>query len=401
MTKRRSRGDGGLHWDDNRKRWIATASLGFDSNGKRLTKRASGKTKTEAKDKLKEILRDLDDGLPVGPDGYTVADAVNAWLAFGLNGRSAGTVSNYHCLAEKHIVPKIGWQSLRKLSAEDVDKWLAGMTVELSTRTLRLLHSLLSRAVKHAQARDKVKRNVVALCEIPTGLDGRPSKALTLEQAEAVLNAARNSPYHAYIVLSILLGARTEELRALTWDCVDLVGKPDADEPMLPSIAVWYSVREGGDTKTRKSRRTLAMPTRCVEALAEHRDMQDARRKAIRQRQAAGGPRAIHARWEDNNLVFASEVGSALDSHNVRRGFRRVLKDAGAGLVPGEWTPREMRHSFVSLLSSEGVRLEDIARLVGHSGTAVTEAVYRHQIKPVMEEGATAMDRIFPGKPKP
>ncbi|REH46269.1 hypothetical protein BCF44_107402 [Kutzneria buriramensis] len=38
---------------------------------------------------------------------------------------------------------------------------------------------------------------------------------------------------------------------------------------------------------------------------------------------------------------------------------------------------------------------------MGHSGTAVTEAVYRHQIKPVMEEGATAMDRIFPGKPRP
>jgi integrase len=66
-----------------------------------------------------------------------------------------------------------------------------------------------------------------------------------------------------------------------------------------------------------------------------------------------------------------------------------------AGLTPEEWTPREMRHSFVSLLSDSGVPLEDIARLCGHSGTAVTEAVYRHQIRPVMIEGATAMDRIF------
>jgi integrase len=66
-----------------------------------------------------------------------------------------------------------------------------------------------------------------------------------------------------------------------------------------------------------------------------------------------------------------------------------------AGLVGKEWTPREMRHSFVSLLSDGGVPLEHISRLVGHSGTAVTEAVYRRQIRPVMEEGATAMDRIF------
>ena len=63
MTKRRSRGDGGLHWDEKRQRWIATANLGFDPSGKRIVKRGSGRTKTEAKNKLKEVLRDHEDGL--------------------------------------------------------------------------------------------------------------------------------------------------------------------------------------------------------------------------------------------------------------------------------------------------------------------------------------------------
>ncbi|PRX51355.1 hypothetical protein B0I33_101509 [Prauserella shujinwangii] len=64
---------------------------------------------------------------------------------------------------------------------------------------------------------------------------------------------------------------------------------------------------------------------------------------------------------------------------------------------PVQWpsTTREMRHSFVSLLSDARVPIEDIARLCGHSGTAVTEQVYRHQIRPVMVEAATAMDDIF------
>ena len=91
-------------------------------------------------------------------------------------------------------------------------------------------------------------------------------------------------------------------------------------------------------------------------------------------------------------------VGTELDSHNVRRSFRAVLK--AAGLKAEEWTPREMRHSFVSLLSDSGVPLEHISRLVGHSGTAVTEAVYRQQIRPVMEEGATTMDVVF-GEERP
>jgi site-specific recombinase XerD len=113
---------------------------------------------------------------------------------------------------------------------------------------------------------------------------------------------------------------------------------------------------------------------------------------AHRTRQAAARTVAGD-RWAHLDLVFASETGTALDAANVRRGFRRIA--AVAGLDATLWTPRELRHSFVSLLSDDGVPLEQISRLVGHSGTSVTELVYRKQIRPVLDDGATAMDRIF------
>ncbi len=68
---------------------------------------------------------------------------------------------------------------------------------------------------------------------------------------------------------------------------------------------------------------------------------------------------------------------------------------AAAGLDPTDWSRRELRQSFVSLLSGDGVPLEDIADLCGHAGTIVTEKVYRHQLRPVLLTGAAAMDRIF------
>jgi hypothetical protein len=46
--------------------------------------------------------------------------------------------------------------------------------------------------------------------------------------------------------------------------------------------------------------------------------------------------------------------------------------------------------------SDDGMPLEKISRLVGHSGTSVTELVYRKQIRPVVEDGAVTMDRLFP-----
>jgi integrase len=72
------------------------------------------------------------------------------------------------------------------------------------------------------------------------------------------LAAARNTDLHAYIVVSLLTGARTEELRALTWAHVSTRTTP-------PFIEVWHSVRAKGETKTRKSRRTLKLPQRYVE----------------------------------------------------------------------------------------------------------------------------------------
>jgi integrase len=382
MTTRRSKGDGGLHWDETRKRWIATASLGYDPAGKRIVKRGSGRTKTEAKTKLKEIIRDYEDGLAIAPTNYTVEDAVRDWLRWGLGGRDEGTVTTNTFLCEGHIIPYLGARRLRDLSAEDVEKWLEGRAKVLSTSTLRKVHSALNRAINRAMARDKVKRNVVMLCSVPEGRPGRPSNALTFVQAEAVLSACEGTEMHAYIVLALLTGARTEELRALVWEDVDLLGNPESDPPIPPHVAVWRSVRVGGDTKTRKSRRTLALPGRCIDALSVHRRLQ------VLHRLTAGEA------YAGSRLVFCTSSGQALDAANVRRAFRTAIR-AAEGVTAADWTPRELRHSFVSLLSDDGVSLEEISRLVGHKNTVVTEIVYRKQIRPVIQTGATAMDRLF------
>jgi integrase len=87
------------------------------------------------------------------------------------------------------------------------------------------------------------------------------------------------------------------------------------------------------------------------------------------------------------------------DKDTVRRAFRKVT--AAAGLNPREWTPRELRHTFVSVLSDNEIPIEKISDLVGHSDTTTTETIYRFQIRPVVLDGAEAMDRIFPAPEEP
>ena len=66
-----------------------------------------------------------------------------------------------------------------------------------------------------------------------------------------------------------------------------------------------------------------------------------------------------------------------------------------AAKIGENWTPRELRHSFVSLMSSTGVPVEEIARIAGHSSTRTTEVVYRRELRPILTTGAEAMDRLF------
>jgi integrase len=125
------------------------------------------------------------------------------------------------------VLPYLRARKLRDLTATEVDRWLATLATSLSTRTLQGVRACLHRAVRRAMASDKVKRNVVELTEVPTGLPGRPSKAMTAQQADDVITKTASDRMHPYIVVSLVTGARTEELRALRWEHVHLEGRSD------------------------------------------------------------------------------------------------------------------------------------------------------------------------------
>ena len=160
VATRRNPGEGGLHWEESRQRWFATVYVGYAPNGKRRKVKISARTKTEAKAKLRQLVRDQEDGHVLGGQTYTMRDAVESWLAHGLIGRQQSTVVNRTILARTHVIPALGARKLARLSAEEVDDWLATKAKTPSTDTLHRLMSILRQSIRRAQARDLVKRNV-------------------------------------------------------------------------------------------------------------------------------------------------------------------------------------------------------------------------------------------------
>jgi integrase len=375
-SKRRGHGEDSIYFDEDRKRYIGAVSLGAGPDGKRIRRKVTGKTKQEVRDKLKTLHTDLDTGVQT-PTRYTVQAAVDVWLTEGLSGRSARTVILYRD-GVKPLTDKLGATPLRKLTAANVRSALASLSDQLSTRSLQIAHNCLVRAIRHAQADDIVARNVAELVRPPAGKQGRPSKALTVEQAQALIEAAagRNGNgrlyrLKAYVVLLLTTGIRPEEARALSWDHLDLEAG---------TIAVWRSDRAGGDTKTPRSRRTLKLPEIALAALRERKAAQ------ARERLKAG------ELWQDSGLVFTTTAGAMLNQHNIRREFRLITRAAGLG---EDWVPRELRHTFVSIMSAGGVPVEEIARVTGHKQISTTELVYRRELRPVITTGAELMDEVF------
>jgi integrase len=416
MTGRRGRSEDSIYYDhkapcsdpDEHRRcsgsWRGVISLGYGPDGKRIRRKVRGQTKTEVRDKLRDLHSDIEAGIRK-PAAVTVQHAAEDWLSHGLDGRSAATVRKNRDVLMP-VLAIIGRKRLRELTAADVHSALASAAADRTTATVAVAHNCLTRLIRYAEARDLVRRNVSALVDTPKGKPSRRSRSLTPEQAAALIVAAsQDRPrrtfhpglrpqeprpaalMHAYIVVSLTVGLRTEEVRALRWDhVVARVGDQwlpvtvtGFDHAQL-AVFVWRSARVHDETKTERSRRSLELPRIAVNGLSDWRLAQ------ADDRLAAG------TLWQETDLVFTTSIGTTLSAGNVRRMFRDVCTRAGIG---EEWTPRELRHSFVSLMSDRGISTEEISRLVGHSSTRTTEVVYRHELRPVLRTGAEAMDAIF------
>ena len=375
MTEHRSRGDGGVHFEHQgdckdparhrncKGRWRGEMIVGHKPGGGReIKRRVSGRTKTEATENLKKLQAEIAAGLKPAAASYTLDKAAKDWLASLENSDVGAKTVRKNLDVINPLLATIGEVRVRDLEVTDVERALKAMAATYASSSVIMGHNALDRTLDYAMARKLIGVNVSKLTPTPKGQTGRPSKAMTQEQVAGLL-AASEGWLKAYIALSIGTGVRTEEARALTWSHVHLDASP-------PHVEVWRSVRASGDTKTQKSRRTLAIPRLTLAVLIEYRGQSNR-----------------------EGLVFATASGGELDPANVRKAFRKACSAAKIG---EDWTPRELRHTGISLLSLAGLPIEEVARIAGHSTTVTTQRVYRRELRPVLAAGAAAIDKLFP-----
>lgn len=213
MSKRRGNGDGAIFKDGDR--WVACVEVPT-TDGRRKRRKRMVRTYAEARIALADLKREAADA-EVGITGagrLSVAAYLDSWLTTVVPGRvsSPNTIANYRW-AIGHIVGDLGAARLSALTPEDVDRLLASKAAAgLSRNTVTRIRSVLADALRHAERRGLVGRNVAALAVLPHCKPPSERRSLTAAEGRALLASAADDRLSALVVCGLLLGLRPGEL---------------------------------------------------------------------------------------------------------------------------------------------------------------------------------------------
>jgi len=382
MPGQRANGEGSIYQRASDKRWLGAVTIGVDVNGRPKRKIVSAKSRAEAVKKMRQLQRQLDDGLPAPDTSLTVAQLVDRWLnEVNRHQVATSTAKNYRAMVEHHINPAIGKKKAAQLTTSDVDRFLSRKTDDgLSVSTVRRIRNVLSQALDQGIRWDLVVRNVAKLSRSPRGV--RPEgRSLSPEQAKLLLNTLRGHRNETLYALMLSTGLRRGEALGLQWR--------DLDEENGILLVRRALTREDGhlitkDTKTLKSRRAVNLPTALRQQIKAHRANQNAERLKLGKA------------WTNSSHMFTTSVGTPIDPRNMYREFRELCREAAIG----DWHPHELRHSAASLMLAQGVKIQVVSEVLGHSSIRMTADVYGHILDPDRQTAADAMGSLLWGNEK-
>jgi integrase len=275
-----------------------------------------------------------------------------------------------------HILPSHGNKRLTELTVSDVDKLLSQKADSgLSASTVRRIRAVLAQCLDQAIRWELVRRNVASLSRSPK-MVRHEGRTLSPDQARHLLETLKGHHNEALYALMLSTGLRRGEALGLLWTDFD------RDTGILRISR--QLKREGTslvttDTKTSLSRRAVNLPEEMLRALLDH----ERRQRAAKEN--------LGSSWVSSGYIFTSSIGTPIDPRNLYREFQTVCRSAGLG----DWHPHELRHSAASLMLAQGVKIQVVSQVLGHSSIRMTADVYGHILDPDRREAADAMGSLL------
>lgn len=248
----------------------------------------------------------------------------------------------------------------------------------LNANTVRGYHQLISSILSKAVKWGYIPFNPATNAELPKL---KPAEAVHLDEADArkLLTLLQNEPirYRAPITFDLLSGLRRGELLGLRWTDIDF-----NSETITIAQTSGYVAGTGiyVDTpKNKTSSRPLKLSRTAFMLLEEYRAWQNT------QRELCGD------RWSDKDRrIFTNEEGAPIHPDALTKWFTDFAKRCGFAGVH----LHSLRHTYASLMISEGTPLVVVSRRLGHAQVSTTANIYAHVIASADEKAAQIAEKF-------
>lgn len=352
----------------------------INDKGERKSKRVGDyKTALDAAKKIeaKLTLGDLNivEEKPVFPE---FSEYAKLWLHTYIKPlRRETTFERYDFVLKRYVLPVFGKLTLDQITRKGVRDLLLNIRARgLSKATVCLVRDVTSGVLNHAIDDEILESNPVlgVVKRLQLSRDGKSEiEPLTKEEVQLFLETCREhrADYYAFFMTAFRTGARLGEVLALQWGDIDFHGK-------FVRVARSYKRQKITPTKTGKSRRV---------------DMSDQLMEVLRLLQAQRKKEGLQAgRGDLAPFLFHDRKLQPLSQNTVRNVFKWTLRKAGLR----EIRLHDIRHTFASLLLTDGASPVYVKEQLGHSSIQMTVDIYGHLIPSSNRDAVNKLDTHLP-----
>lgn len=383
-------------------RWHARVTMGVRADGRPDRKHLTRSSKSDLDRAVRALERSRDTGQYVWTESDpTIAQWLEHWLGSVLPMSVRWkTLSTYRSQMRVHVIPALGAIRLSTLRPETLEQHYRRLLDSgASPAVVHAVHRVLRSGLNEAVRRQRLATNPAMIAR-PPRVPAQEIEPLTTEACMAVLHAAAQRRNAARWSVALSLGLRQGEALGIEWSDFEPASGTlrirravqrrtwdhgcHAEPGGAPQCghrrgAECPARRDGGvllvETKTKSSRRTLALPSPLVQELLAHR------RRQAEERLRAG--RAWHAEFD---LAFPDEIGRPMDPARDRREWKVLLKQAGVR----DARLHDARHTAATLLLAQGIDLRTVMAIMGWTEMATAQR-YAHAVDELKVEAARRM----------
>lgn len=352
----------------------------------------------ELRNKEKEIIHDMDDGIRTDNLKLTLNDLYTIWLDVKKR-LKPNTFNNYRYMYEHFVKNSLGQYKVRLLHRTDIKRFynhlvdVEGLKVNTVGTIHLIIHQILQLAVEDDVLRKNVSDNGLRDLKKVRGLHQNKRKALTIAQQDLFLTFLKNNPKynHWYPTFAIMLGSglRVGELTGLRWQDIDLKNNVINVNHTLVFYERSKAKRTGfgiNTPKTKAGNRSVPMIKTVKDAFLQQREyLKDNNLESI----------DIIDGFQD--FIFINRFGHVQHQGTLNKAIKRIIRDANfealdknpsikeENLLPN-FSCHTLRHTFTTRLIESGMNVKVIQEALGHSDIQTTLDIYADVTKELKQQ---------------